>query len=115
MPLSACLCCFMAHKHSLKVILSPFSLRTQRHQSAFKQRMATRAWPPVLFWLGLRWFIADPVVLGVIVVVFAMPTATMVSMLAGEYGGDEEAAVQGVFLTTLLSMVTIPLLMALLM
>ena len=70
---------------------------------------------PVLFWLGLRWFIADPVVLGVIVVVFAMPTATMVSMLAGEYGGDEEAAVQGVFLTTLLSMVTIPLLMALLM
>lgn len=70
---------------------------------------------PVLLWLGLRWFIADPVVLGVIVVVFAMPTATMVSMLAGEYGGDEEAAVQGVFLTTLLSMVTIPLLMALLM
>ena len=36
-------------------------------------------------------------------------------MLADEYGSDQRAAVQGVFLTTLFSMVTIPLLMAALM
>ena len=47
--------------------------------------------------------------------VSAMPTATMVSMLADEYGSDQRATVQGVFLTTLFSMVTIPLLMAALM
>lgn len=70
---------------------------------------------PVLLWLGLRWFVADPVVLGVTVVGFAMPTATLVSMLTGEYGGDESASVQGVFLTTLISMATIPLLMTVLM
>lgn len=70
---------------------------------------------PVLIWFGLHFFLTDPVLLGVIVVVFAMPTATAVSMLAGEYGADEEATVQGVFITTVLSMITIPLVMSALM
>ncbi len=70
---------------------------------------------PVLIWFVLHFFLRDQTILGVIVVTFAMPTATMVSMLADEYGSDQRAAVQGVFLTTLFSMVTIPLLMAALM
>lgn len=70
---------------------------------------------PVLVWFVLHFFLTDPVLLGVIVVVFAMPTATAVSMLAGEYGADEPSSVQGVFVTTLLSMVTIPVLMSVLM
>ena len=70
---------------------------------------------PVLIWFVLHFFLHDQTILGVIVVTFAMPTATMVSMLADEYGSDQRATVQGVFLTTLFSMVTIPLLMAALM
>ena len=70
---------------------------------------------PVLIWFVLHFFLYDQTILGVIVVTFAMPTATMVSMLADEYGSDQRATVQGVFLTTLFSMVTIPLLMAALM
>lgn len=70
---------------------------------------------PALVWFGLHFFLTDPVLLGVCVVVFAMPTATTVSMLAGEYGADEPSAVQGVFVTTVLSMVTIPVLMSVLM
>lgn len=70
---------------------------------------------PVLIWFCLHFFLTDPVLLGVIVVAFAMPTATTVSMLAGEYGADEPSAVQGMFITTLLSMVTIPVLMTVLM
>lgn len=70
---------------------------------------------PALVWFGLHFFLTDPVLLGVCVVVFAMPTATTVSMLAGEYGADEPSAVQGVFVTTVLSMVTIPALMSALM
>ena len=70
---------------------------------------------PVLVWFVLHFFLTDPVLLGVIVVVFAMPTATAVSMLAGEYGADEPSSVQGVFVTTLLSMITIPVLMSMLM
>lgn len=70
---------------------------------------------PVLIWFVLHFFLHDQTILGVIVITFAMPTATMVSMLADEYGSDQRATVQGVFLTTLFSMVTIPLLMAALM
>lgn len=70
---------------------------------------------PVLVWFVLHFFLTDPVLLGVIVVVFAMPTATAITMLAGEYGADEPSSVQGVFVTTLLSMVTIPVLMSVLM
>lgn len=70
---------------------------------------------PVLIWFVLHFFLHDQTILGVIVVTFAMPTATMVSMLADEHGSDQRATVQGVFLTTLFSMVTIPLLMAALM
>lgn len=70
---------------------------------------------PVLVWLGLHFFLTDPMLLGVAVVAFAMPTGTMVSMLAGEYHADQPSSVQGVFLTTLLSMATIPVLMAVLM
>lgn len=70
---------------------------------------------PVIIWFVLHFFLHDQTILGVIVVTFAMPTATMVSMLADEYGSDQRATVQGVFLTTLFSMVTIPLLMAALM
>ena len=70
---------------------------------------------PVLIWAVLHLFLHDATILSVIVVTFAMPTATMVSMLADEYGSDQPATVQGVFLTTLFSMVTIPILMSVLM
>lgn len=70
---------------------------------------------PAVIWLLLRPFLHDPMLLGVVVVVFAMPSATMVSMLAGEYNGDEPATVRGVFITTVLSMLTIPILVAVMM
>lgn len=70
---------------------------------------------PAVIWLLLRPFLHDPMLLGVVVVVFAMPTATMVTMLAGEYHGDEPATVRGVFITTVLSMISIPILVAVMM
>lgn len=67
---------------------------------------------PLIVWLILRPFVTDPVILGVAVVVHAMPAAAVLPMLAHEYGSDQEPILQGVFLTTLFSMITIPLLMA---
>lgn len=69
---------------------------------------------PVIVWSILAPFVEDPVVLGVAVVVHAMPAAAVLPMLAHEYGSDEESILQGVFLTTVFSAVTIPLLMMLL-
>lgn len=69
---------------------------------------------PTLLWLLLRLILQDPIALGVSVVVSALPSAATIPMLATEYDGDVNVAVQGVCLSTLLSMVTIPLLVSLL-
>ena len=66
---------------------------------------------PILTWLVLRLFISDPLMLGVLTVLAAMPTATNAAMLSMEYGGNEKLASKGVFLTTLLSVATVPLIM----
>ena len=70
---------------------------------------------PVITWLVLRLFITDELMLGVLVVLSAMPTATNATMLSMEYGGNEKLASKGVFITTLLSVATIPLLVYLLL
>jgi predicted permease len=64
---------------------------------------------PVLTWLILSQFITNDLVLGVLVVLSGMPSAIAGAMLAIEYGGNERIASSGIFLTTLLSAVTIPL------
>ena len=66
---------------------------------------------PLLIYLIYRPFTAaDPLLLGVAVIVFAMPVATAGTMLCVQYGGDEKFMAQTTFLTTLVSVVTIPLL-----
>jgi predicted permease len=53
--------------------------------------------------------------LGILTVEAAMPTATAATMLSLQYGGNDKLASEGVFLTTLFSVVTIPLLLFLLL
>jgi predicted permease len=69
---------------------------------------------PVLAWLLLRLFVTDRLMLGVLVALSAMPTATNATMLSMEYDGNEQLASKGVFLTTLFSVITLPLLLFLL-
>jgi len=69
---------------------------------------------PVVTWLVLKQLISNEMLLGVLVIVSAMPSAAMASMLAIEYGGNEKTASAGVFLTTLLCVLTVPLLVYLL-
>jgi predicted permease len=70
---------------------------------------------PAVTWLIMRCFITDPLVLGVLTALSGMPSATSAPMLAFEYGGNARLASGGVFITTLLSVATIPLLMRLLL
>ncbi|MBN1242093.1 MAG: AEC family transporter [Spirochaetales bacterium] len=65
---------------------------------------------PVALWLGLRALGAEGMILAVPVVVAAMPVAANTSILAEVYGGDSETASGLVFLSTVLSTVSIPLL-----
>ncbi|NLA87045.1 MAG: AEC family transporter [Clostridiales bacterium] len=70
---------------------------------------------PILTWLILRLFVTNQLMLGVLVALSAMPTATNATMLSMEYGGNEQLASKGVFLTTLFSVATMPLLLSFLL
>ena len=69
---------------------------------------------PCILWLILRNFIDNKMFLGVIVLICGMPAAASTPILAQAYGGNCETAAQSVFLSTMLSIFTIPLLALLL-
>lgn len=66
---------------------------------------------PVGAWLLLRPFVTNPLMLGITVVMMGMPVAAMSSVMTAKYGGNQQLAASGVFLSTLLSAFTIPFLM----
>ena len=68
---------------------------------------------PILFYPILRFFIQDPLVLGVTLIMISMPVGNTAVLFATEYGGDTTLAAKNVFMTTLLSIITIPLVVAL--
>ena len=51
----------------------------------------------------------NPVLTGVCMIMLATPVGSMNAMLAQQYGGDYELASQGVTITTLLAVITMPL------
>jgi len=70
---------------------------------------------PLVTWLILRQILTDELQLGVLVVIAGMPVASLASMLAIEYDGNEPLASSGVFLTTVLCGITVPLLVYILL
>lgn len=67
---------------------------------------------PGLFMMGVCCFVEPGVLRGVCLVMVATPVASMTAMLAQQSNGDYETASKGVALTTILSVVTLPLLAA---
>ena len=65
---------------------------------------------PLVTWGALRAIGIGGTTLGLLVVMTAMPAAANTTMLSAAYGGDHRRASSLVFLTTALSLVTIPLL-----
>jgi len=64
---------------------------------------------PGAVFLCLLPFRLDPIVRGIPVLIAGMPAAVFSVILSKEYGGDEKTASVGVFLSTLASSLTIPL------
>ena len=64
---------------------------------------------PVIGIVIIRFFVSNADLLGVCYIMLATPVGSMTAMLAQEYGGDEELASKGVAITTILSVVTMPL------
>lgn len=63
---------------------------------------------PVLGVLLIRQFVDNDIICGVCMVMLATPVGSMTAMLAQQYDGDYEMASKGVALTTILSVVTMP-------
>lgn len=66
---------------------------------------------PLAVYAVMRLLPVDPLILGVTTTLAAMPAATNSTMLSHQYGGDAALCSSGVFLSTLISLFTIPLLM----
>lgn len=66
--------------------------------------------PLVMFGVFRLLPMASPMIIGVMIIMAGMPVATNTTMLAIEYGGDTKLAAKGIFFSTILSVVTIPLL-----
>ena len=64
---------------------------------------------PILVWFVLHFIVKDPALLGSIVIVSAMPAAAISTMFSIEYGGNEQMASKTVFITTVLSVLTLPI------
>ena len=69
---------------------------------------------PVVLWLILHLFVKDAVFLGTMTLQGAMPVAAFATMLSIEYGGNVQMASKTVLVTTVLSVVTVPLVVGLL-
>ncbi|MGI6752396.1 MAG: AEC family transporter [Anaerovoracaceae bacterium] len=69
---------------------------------------------PVIFWWILRWFVVNQDILGVSTIMVSMPVAAAASMFATAYDGNKELASKGIFISTLMSLGTIPFIMWLL-
>lgn len=65
---------------------------------------------PIIIYLCCRPFFSGAEVLGVLLLSNAMPCASMNAMLSSKYKGQEQYAASGIFVCTVVSMVTIPLL-----
>lgn len=57
----------------------------------------------------IRQFVDNDIIFGICVVMLATPVGSMTAMLAQQYDGDSELASRGVALSTVLSVVTIPI------
>lgn len=70
---------------------------------------------PVLTWAILRLLpISNPLVVGVTLIIMAMPAPAISAILAESYHSDKEFAARSVFLSSLLCLITIPLISLLL-
>ena len=63
---------------------------------------------PIAVWAVLRLFTQNAMMLGVLTIIAACPTAMILTVLCLQYGRDESLASKTIFISTVLSAVTIP-------
>ncbi len=64
---------------------------------------------PMIIYVVLKFFKVDEFLLNICVILQAMPAAVTTAIIAEKYGGDALLASQCVFITTIISVITIPI------
>lgn len=64
---------------------------------------------PALTLFVSRWFVSDKMLVGILVLVSAMPVASNIVMICSDMGKDAAYISKGVFFSTVFSVVTLPL------
>ena len=64
---------------------------------------------PMIAAFAIRLFHLDPVLSGIMVLMFGMPNGSMAVMMSIDYGLDSSICSRGIVLTTLLSIITLPI------
>lgn len=90
-------------------ILAEIPFRELADRQAVYYSLIRLFFVPMLVFLGCYGFRADAFVTGVSVVLSGMPAASVTAVMAAKYGKDEVFATKCVVLSTLLSILTIPL------
>lgn len=70
---------------------------------------------PIITYFVIRLITADEFIIGLVTVSAGLPAGTMIVMMVARYGGDTKESSVGVFLTTLFSVATIPLMVYILL
>ena len=68
---------------------------------------------PIIAYYLLSSVIKDPLILGVTLICIAMPVGNSAVLFTNLYGGNNELAAKSVFITTIISIITIPIIVAL--
>ncbi|SHH52883.1 hypothetical protein SAMN02745823_00188 [Sporobacter termitidis DSM 10068] len=95
-------------------ILSEVSLKTVFEKATLYYSAIRLVAIPAVTLAVLRLIGVDPIVTGVAVLSSAMPAATLTAMLSAKYGQDSAFASKLIFVSTLFSLVTLPLVAAVL-
>jgi len=95
-------------------ILSGVKLREALDKHCFYFSFIRLIAMPAIMFGALMLLRLDPVIIGVAVLMAAMPSATVSAMFAEKYGLDPAFASKNVFVTTMLSIVTLPIIAAVL-
>lgn len=90
-------------------ILSEIDFKTVLNKAAFFYSVIRLIAIPAIIFVVLMLIGIDPIVIGVSVLSSAMPAATISAMLSAKYGCDSAFASKLIFVSTLLSLVTLPL------
>jgi predicted permease len=90
-------------------ILSEVDFKTVFDKACFYYSALRLLLIPAVIYAILRLIGVDPIITGVAVLSSAMPSATITAMLAKKYGGDAPFAAKIIFVSTLLSLITLPL------